>query len=282
MTRFPRVIAAAVSMGVIGAIALTGCSSDSDDGSETSENGSSPSLPILASAAEATDALTGAHFRIEVDGTLQALNIASIEGDITNTPADAAEGTATVKLGPEQESETPFVYVDDTFYANINDDGYLDYGDGSSIYDVSVLLNSDQGLASVLRAIEDATEEGSETIDGVETTKVSGIVPAEAVARLSGSVRPGPDGELPEIPESDTDITAEVWITGDNQVAQLVVKPENPPAEQGEEPEEVTMTIKLSEWDKTVEVQAPDNVVTPTEAPEDAENLEETRAPIGG
>lgn len=277
MQRVQRVATTALSAGIVAAIALTGCS-PSETGSPTATGGPTTSTTVIAdpaaqiaAAAENTASLDGAHLDLDVAGTVPDLNAKKVTADLVTTPDDAAKGEATVVLGTKdpQEVAAPFVYVDGVLYADIAGDGYLSYGDGKSIYDVSVFLDPENGLANVLREFRDPTEIGSETIAGVETRQINGTVPAGALAALTGARQiVGP---------RDAPVPTTVWLTtGTNQLARLVFGPD--PADSA-----TTITVDLSDWNKTVEVTKPDAVDTPTEKPSGATTPgQPTRDPAGG
>lgn len=248
MQRAQRVATAAVAAGIATAIALTGCSSNSDSGSSGSATTTASTITdpaaLVTAAADSTDALTGAHLNLAVAGTIPNLTAKGVDADIVTKPQTAAKGTATVLLGTT-EVAAPFVYVDKHLYADINNRGFVDYGDGKSIYDVSVVLNPDKGLANLLRQIQNPTKAGSEQIDGVSTTKITGTVPAAALGPLTGAnVTPNQAAPVP----------VTVWITSDNQLARVVLTPA-PGA---------TMTINLSKWNNAIEVTKPTQIVTPS------------------
>ncbi|MFT4396159.1 LppX_LprAFG lipoprotein [Gordonia lacunae] len=276
MQRAQRVAAAALSTGVVAAIVLTGCSA-SPTGSPTTTSASASTTVIadpaaqLTAAATNTEALTGAHLDLVVDGTVPNLNAKKLTADLVTTPADAAKGEATVVFGTKdpQEASAPFVYVGGVLYADIAGDGYLSYGDGKSIYDVSVFLDPEDGLANVLRTFQNPTGVGSETIDGVETAQVNGTVPAGALAALTGARQ--------VVGPQDAPVPTTVWLTtGTNQLARLVFTPN--PADTT-----TTITVDLSDWNETVDVEKPDVIQTPTETPSGPPTPgQPTREPAGG
>lgn len=246
--RAQRIAAAVISGGVAAAIALTGCSSSTSDTDPAASAGASSSTSdpaaLVSAAADATAALKGAHLNLTVTGKIPNLTAKSVDADLVAQPKSAAKGTATVLLGTSEVS-APFVYVDGRLYADIDNKGYVDYGDGSSIYDVSVILNPDKGLAHLLRQMKNPTTTGAESIDQTATTKVTGTVAAKDLAPLTGAnVTTNQDAQVP----------ISVWITGSNQLARVVLTPVP----------NASMTIGLSKWNETVEVSKPSSIVTPS------------------
>ncbi|MGW5521739.1 LppX_LprAFG lipoprotein [Gordonia sp. NPDC003950] len=247
MQRAQRVATAAVAAGIAAALALTGCSSGSESGSSGSTTATSTitdPAALVSAAADSTAALTGAHLNLAVTGTIPNLTAKAVEADVTTKPQMAAKGTATVLLGTT-EVKAPFVYVDKHLYADIGGQGFVDYGDGRSIYDVSVVLDPDKGLANLLRQIQNPTKTGAADVDGVQATQVTGTVAAMTLAPLTGvNVTANQDAQVP--------IT--VWITADNQLARVAITPVP----------NSSMTITLSKWNDTVEVSKPSQIVTPS------------------
>ncbi|MBM7368562.1 LppX_LprAFG lipoprotein [Gordonia hydrophobica] len=262
MKRSKRFAIVAAVAAVAAAVALTGCSSDGNTDAPESD---AAATTTLNAAADSAAALTGAAVVLDIEGSLQGVNASKVEADVATKPKVVGEGTATLTMGDKSVS-APFVYVDDHMYANVDDKGYLDYGDGRSIYDVSKILDADKGVPFVLRSIEGAKEDGTENIDGVETTKITGTVPAKDLSGLTGA--------SPEAKGLDSTIPVTVWITkdGENNVARVLAQPA----------EGASMTITLSDWGKTVTAEKPADVKSPSVKPTTApKSGEPTRQPVG-
>ena len=247
MHRAQRIATAAITTGIAAAIALTGCSTSSDNESSTSTTATSTitdPAALVSAAADATAALKGAHLDLTVDGKIPNLTAKAVQADLVTKPKTAAKGTATVLLGKSQVS-APFVYVDQHLYADISNKGYVDYGNGQSIYDISVVLNPEKGLANLLREMKNPTKTGAESINGAQTTKLSGTVTAKTLAPLTGvNITANHDAQVP----------ISVWITGDHQLARVALTPVP----------RSSMTIGLSKWNETVEVSKPTKIAMPS------------------
>lgn len=264
MKRSQRFAIVAATAALAATVALTGCSSDdtADDAPASDANAASS----LSAAADTAAALTGATVVIDVEGSLQGLNASKVEADISTEPELVGEGTATLQMGSDKSVSAPFVYVDDDMYANVDDKGFIDYGDGRSIYDVSNVLNADKGVPHVLRSIKGAKEDGSETIDGVKTTKITGTLPAKELSGLTGA--------SPQAKGLNEDIPVTVWIADDG--SNNVVRVSSAPAEGA------SLTVTLSDWGKTVKVTKPADVKSPSAKPSAApKSGEQTRTPVG-
>ncbi len=94
--------------------------------------------------------VTGMHVSLAVSGDVPNLKVTKLDGDVTNTPQTAATGSATLLLGKNPQ-EAKFVYIDGHLYSDLGQPGtFTDFGAGKSIYNVSVLLDPDKGLANIL------------------------------------------------------------------------------------------------------------------------------------
>ncbi|BDD81167.1 lipoprotein LprA [Tsukamurella pulmonis] len=260
MTRTSRPALVAASTALAFTLALTGCSdkggsSAASDTTASAVAADTDASALLRSAAEASKKVTSAHFVVEVAGTVPNLPITKVDGDLQVKPVTRATGTATVDIGGTSEGK--FTYTDGHMYAALMGDKYVDYGDGASIYDVSALFDEKKGLPNILTKVTGAKAAGSETIDGQETTKITGTAPATEIAAISGS-RVDPDKSVP--------VPTTVWVqsSGEQQVVRIQVKPSD----------DGTVTLTFSKWGQKVTVTKPD--VTPIEAtdkPEAGESL---------
>ena len=110
-------------------------------------------------------------------------------------------------------------------------------GPAVDIYDPSVILNPDAGLANMLKNVTNPKADDSETIGGVPAVRISGEVGADAVNKLIPQLKA--TGPLP----------ATVWIEKDapHQLVQATV----------DQSSGNTVSLTLSEWDKPVTVTKP-------------------------
>ena len=260
MHRSHRLIVGGISATAAAALFLTGCSSNDDPGSDTPESdaGAESTLDAAATAAEE---LTSAHVVLTVDGQLQSLNATKVDAEIETKPELEGKGTTTLNMGGTTV-EAPFVYIDGKLYADVDDSGYQDYGDGRSIYDVSRILDPKTGVPHILRNVQGAQDAGQEEVNGVSTTKITGTVTGETIAGLTSSQTGGPT--------DDATYDATVWITddGENEVARVLVEPAD----------NITVTVDIDAWDEEVEVTKPEIVDAPTEKPTGDDQVETSRA----
>ena len=216
------------------AIALVaGCSSKSQ--------GSSKALPdaatLLKQSSETTKSQPSVHLKLTVQGEIKELPIESLEGDLTNTPAVGAQGTANIVFLGQRLEGVDFSVVDGTLYAALTKGSYQDLGPAVDIYDVSAILNPDTGLANVLANFSDPKADGRETLNGVDTVRVTGTVSAEAVSKIAPQITA--TGPIP----------GTAWIKEDGDHALVQAKLEPTPGNG------VTMT--LTDWGKPVTVTKP-------------------------
>lgn len=193
---------AALALTAAAAITLSGCSSSPDSG--TSGGGSSADATALVKeSSDAMKNLTSAHFVVTADGQIPNLKVTKLEADVASKPAVAATGTASIQMGQDTQ-EAKLIYVDGKLYSDIAEPGtFIDYGPGSSIYNLSVLLDPQQGLANALAKLKDPKSAGSEDINGTKTTKITGTASTNDVAELAGARK---------APEKEQTVPMTVWI----------------------------------------------------------------------
>ena len=132
--------------------------------------------------------------KLAVQGEIKELPIESLEGDLTTKPAVGAQGSANIVLLGQRLEGVDFAVVDGTLFAALTKGSFQDLGPAADIYDVSAILNPDTGLGNVLANFTDPKADGRETLNGVDTVRVTGIVSALTPSTRSRrrSPRPGP------------------------------------------------------------------------------------------
>jgi lipoprotein LprG len=213
---------------------LAGCSSNKP---------SSAPLPdaatLLKESAETTKNLKSLHVDLTVDGAIPHLPVKVLHGDLTNIPAVAAKGHTKVILGGDAV-DADFVVLDGTLYASLDPGQWNNFGDASSLYDASILLNPDAGLANVLANVSSPKSEGRETISGIQTVRVTGQVSGDAANKMVPNISTG--GPVPSI----------LWIRDDGNhdlvQAKLQPSPDN------------SVQLTLSNWNVPVTVTKPPGV----------------------
>ena len=238
---------ALVGAALVAGVALSGCQSQPSAGPS---NGGADASKLVSQSADALKALAGAHIVITADGKVPNVKITKLEADVADKPAVAATGDATLQMGGGQTQNAKLIYVDGHLYSDIAEPGkFVDYGKGDSIYNLGVIFDPSQGLANALSKLKNAKEAGSETINGTDTTKVTGTISSNDIAQLAGSRK---------APENATDVPITVWI-GKNDPHNLVQAQVESPFAQ-----DAKLTMTLSDFGKTVSVEKP-QLTAPTD-----------------
>jgi lipoprotein LprG len=216
------------------AIALVaGCSSKSQDSGKALPDAAT----LLKQSSETTKSQPSVHLKLTVQGEIKELPIESLEGDLTNTPAVGAQGTANIVFLGQRLEGVDFSVVDGTLYAALTKGSYQDLGPAVDIYDVSAILNPDTGLANVIANFSDPKADGRENINGVDTVRVTGTVSAEAVSKIAPQV--AATGPIP----------GTAWIREDGNHELVQAKLEPTPGN--------SITMTCSDWGKPVTVNKP-------------------------
>jgi lipoprotein LprG len=212
---------------------IAGCSSKSQDSSKPLPDPAS----LLKESSDTTRSQSSMHLKLAVTGEIKELPIESIEGDLTNTPAVAAQGTANIIFLGQRLEGVDFSVVDGTLYAALTKGSFQDLGPATDIYDVSAILNPDTGLANVLANFSNPKADGRETLNGVDTVRVTGTVTAEAVNKITPQL--AATGPVP----------ATAWIREDGNHELVQAKLEPTPGN--------SLTMTCSDWGKPVTVTKP-------------------------
>lgn len=224
----------AIFAAFFAAIALiAGCSSKSQDSSKPLPDAAS----LLKESSETTKSQSSMHLKLAVTGEIKELPIESIEGNLTNTPAVAAQGTANIVFLGQRLEGVDFSVVDGTLYAALTKGSFQDLGPATDIYDVSAILNPDTGLANVLANFSNPKADGRETLNGVDTVRVTGAVSAEAVNKITPQL--AATGPVP----------GTAWIREDGNHELVQAKLEPTPGN--------SVTMTCSDWGKPVTVTKP-------------------------
>ncbi len=229
-TRLLAILAALFAVAAL----VAGCSGSSDD--------SATDLPdaatLLQESSETTAGETSAHLKLAVQGQIAELPVESLEGDLTQRPAVAAKGTADIVFLGQRLQGVQFVVADGDLYAAITAGGSLsNFGPASDIYDVAAILSPEAGLANVLSNFSDAKSDGRETVEGVTTVRITGMVSADAVNKIAPQIA------------ATAPVPGTAWVAedGDHQLMQARLEPS--PGN--------SVTMTLSDWGEPVTVDKP-------------------------
>jgi lipoprotein LprG len=226
-----RISAVLASLSIATAL-IAGCSS----GTKQSGAPLPDATTLVKQSTDVTKNVKSAHLVLKVNGKIPGLAIKVLTGDLTTAPGTAASGNTTITLGGS-DIQVDFVVVDGELYATLTPNKWSDFGKASDIYDVSVLLSPDSGLADVLANFSNAKAEGRDTINGQNTIRISGNVSADAVNKIAPPLN------------ATQPMPATVWIqeTGEHQLVQarLEKSPGN------------SVQMTLSNWGEAVQVTKP-------------------------
>lgn len=205
-----------------------------------SSSESSQPLPeaatLLQESSQTTRDQTSVHLELSVMGTIDDLPIKTLSADLTNTPAVGANGNARLTMGGN-DADVDFVVTGGTLYGALTADHWIDFGPAADIYDVSAILNPDTGLANVLTNFEEAKADGRETINDVQTVRITGTVKPDAVNKVA-----------PQI-EATEPVPGTAWIREDGDHALMQAKLEPTPGN--------AIQMTLSKWGEPVTVTKP-------------------------
>lgn len=226
---------AAIFAPLVAVVALVvGCTSPSP--SPSPEDTPDPAA-LVKESGETTKEQTSAHLKLVVEGDIEGLPVELIEGDLTRNPAVASKGTLDMTYMGQQLKGVGFVVFDGNLWAAITPGGSpTNFGPASAVYDPATVLDPDAGLANVLANFTDATLDGNEAVEGVESARITGNVPADAVNKIAPQI--GATGPVP----------GTVWISEENsELTQIKLEPSS-----GN-----TVTMTLSKWGVPVTVDNP-------------------------
>jgi lipoprotein LprG len=217
-----------VVLGVLGLVAVAGCSS-----STTPDNGTS--LPdgaaLLKDASDATRTINSAHFTMKVNGQVAGLPVKELDGDLTKN-GDAKGNAKLDQFG--QTFQVEFTVVEKTIYIKGVTGSWQKLGDAASIFDTSAILDPDRGIAKMLSLVQSPKTEGTEDVGGAQTYRVSGKVSKDGLAFVPGIT---------------SDVNAKVWVRKDGNHQPVKANVEVSPGN--------SVDITLSDVDKPVAVTKP-------------------------
>jgi lipoprotein LprG len=191
---------------------------------------------LLKESSQTTKAVKSTHLVLTVTGKIKHLPVKILTGDLTTTPATAAKGDGTIAFG-DQDVDVKFVVDGGDLYAALSGDNWADYGPAAKVYDLSALLNPDNGLGNLLANFTNPKSEARETIGGQNTIRITGQVSADAVNKVASQL------------EATQPLAATVWIQ-DSGAHQLVqAKLDQSPGN--------SIQMTLSNWNAPVQVSKP-------------------------
>jgi lipoprotein LprG len=228
----PRALVALFAVLVVG---LAGCSKQS------STPGTTTGLPdgatLTTAAAAAMRDVTSAHITLLIDNGVSTMPLRRAEGDMT--PASAKGSIQLEQTGTLIQYD--FVLAGAFIYLKGVSGGWqkLPAAASAAIYDPSVVLNPDRGLARLLATAIARDTEGIENVNRASTYKVAVTFDANAVAAL--------------VPGVSTGATGYIWLdTTNNQLRRAVLTVAGSGGGKAG-----LVTMDLADIDRPVQISAP-------------------------
>jgi lipoprotein LprG len=191
---------------------------------------------LVKQSSDTTKNVKSVHLVVSVRGKIKGLPVKTLTGDLTMSPATAAKGDAKITVSGS-DVDAPFVVDNGTLYAALTAGKWDNFGPAANIYDPSLILNPDTGLANLLANITNPKSDSRETINGQDTIKITGTAPVDAV-----------NGLVPQL-KATQPLPATVWIqeNGDHQLLQA----------QLDQSAGNSIQMTLSNWNAPVQVTQP-------------------------
>lgn len=164
-------------------------------------SGQTANLPngaaLLADSAKAMRGVTSTRFTLDVEGNAPGVQLRSAAGQLTR--AGSAKGVAKVDEGA-QLLELQFVIIGQDLYLRppTGPVQKLPLSFAGTVYDPSVILNPDRGIAAALASGTGPTTATREQVDGVDTYQLQVKFPAQPLGSL--------------VPQLAQDKTSEIWV----------------------------------------------------------------------
>ena len=210
------------------ALLLGGCSSENLP----------PAGTILSEGSKDMSAVKRLHLVLRVNGEPWGVNVRAVDGDVDST--GAGKGTLKVNFAGSL-IEGDFVVVDNRGYFKGPTGKFEEYSIArtKALYDTTVVLDPDRGLAHVMAIATDTKTVKSEKVDGQKTYRITGKLTKDDVK--------------PMVPGIAEDLTVVFWVAADAPHHLLKVWFSTPKAD----PAVPTVEVKLSQFDKPFDVRKP-------------------------
>ena len=152
---------------------------------------------VLTDSAKAMRTVNTTHFSFDVQGNAPGVQLRSAEGQLTRE--GSAKGTAKVDEG-RQLLELQFTIIGQDLYLRppTGPVQKLPLSVAGTVYDPSIILNPDRGIAAALASGQNANTQEREQVDGVDTYRVEVTFPAQPLGTL--------------VPGLATDKPSEIWV----------------------------------------------------------------------
>lgn len=226
-----RLVAVLATLSIATAL-VGGCSSSSKKSSGPLPDAAT----LLQQSSQTIKNVKSVHLVASVNGKIKGLAVKTLTGDLNTAPNIAAKGDAKITFSGS-DIDAPFVVYEGILYAALTPNKWADFGPAAHIYDPSLILNHDTGVANMLAKFTNAKSQARETINGQDTIRITGNVPADAVNQL-----------VPQLRASQP-LASTVWIqeSGDHQLVQAKL----------DQSAANSIQMTLSNWNAPVQVTKP-------------------------
>jgi lipoprotein LprG len=171
---------------------LAGCSSGKGS-TPTKARGPLPTAQeLLGKVVTSTKALHDVQLDLQVDGEVPQLPVKSVDAYLTNQPQVGGQGDADVTFNGTDVQAKFVVTAGDLWVKIGTGEKYANQGPAAKIYDASAILDPNRGLAHLLETMQSPKVVDREQIIGIDTVKMSGVVPAESLTGLVPGYKSGP------------------------------------------------------------------------------------------
>jgi hypothetical protein len=205
--------------------------------------GDNPSLPpdqVIQKAGPAMQAANSFHFTLETGKVAKAppgIFIMGVDGDVAKPNKLAGDVSATysgipVKIKVVVDGKNQY-WTDPTSGK---------WGPMPSALDMASFFDPSKGIADILSNVKGLASDGTEKIDGTDTYRLKGSVPATALKSLSSEVT------------ATGDLSSTLWI-GASDFLLRRVRLEGPLM--SGEPQDVVRTINIKDYNKDVKIETP-------------------------
>jgi lipoprotein LprG len=152
---------------------------------------------LLNDSSTAMRTVTTIHFTIRAQGNVPHVPLRYADGRLTRQ--GSAQGTAKVDRGGQLVQEE-FLIIGDMLYLRGPSGGFqvLPSSVAGTVYDPSVILNPDRGIAAVIDSGKDASTEARELLARVDTYRLRATFPRQSLGTL--------------VPGLSKDTAGQVWI----------------------------------------------------------------------
>jgi lipoprotein LprG len=150
---------------------------------------------LLADSAKAMRTVNTTRFAFDVQGNAPGVQLRSAEGQLTRE--GSAKGTAKVDEG-RQLLELQFTIIGQDLYLRppTGPVQKLPLSFAGTVYDPSIILNPDRGIAAALASGKDPSTQAREQVDGVDSYRLQVTFPAQPLGTLVPGLAPDKPSDI--------------------------------------------------------------------------------------